>query len=125
MPLPPLPNQGPAQPFQLASRDVGQGFPGVGILQQLLGREGQPNLPPTPQVSMQELLANQAGGGDLARLRNIRQIIERRNADFTSPAPKTSAETIGPQDPAKEKKKKEEGLNALVKALEDALNPNP
>lgn len=71
-------------PQAYASRDLGSSnIPGIGLLQQLLGREGAPTLPPVQQTPTQQLIdaMNAAQGVDPVRHANIRDMIEQRNPD--------------------------------------------
>ena len=84
-----------SQPVQFGSRNLGGFPPGIGFLQQLLGREERPTLPPVQQVSRDELResGNQAArGGDLQRTRILRQLLQQRLADSDTPS-------VGPKGP--------------------------
>jgi len=94
----PNPNNTARPSNQFASRNVGSSIPGVGLLQSLLGREGQPNLPPINEVPVRVLLEEQErarAANDVERVRAIRDIIESRSQNFVPP--NAGAPPSGPQ----------------------------
>ena len=93
----PLDNPSAYTPQPNASRNLSS-IPGMGFLQQLLGREGAPILPPIQQVPTSELISemNAARGVDPVRFGNIRDMIERRSPDDIARGPGPQAvETAG------------------------------
>ncbi len=82
-------------PQQPATRDFGSSsIPGIGLLQQLLGREGAPTLPPVQQTPTELLIQAMEGarGNDPQRFGNLRGMIEQRSPDDVARGP-------GPQGP--------------------------
>ena len=84
------------QPQQQPSRDQAGGP--LGLLQRLLGLEGEPNLPPVQEVGQERLVGafNDARGIDPERRRQIQQILEgRRTRDDAARGP----QPVGPITP--------------------------
>ena len=85
------------QPFQTAQRNQGSSIPGIGILQQLLGREAAPTLPPIQQVPTEQLMSGMdeaMQNQDMDRMRALRRMIELRSPQQQQPQQQvTSAQT--------------------------------
>lgn len=90
-----MPQGLPHIPQQMASRNQSGGI--MGLLQGLLGREGEPNLPEIQQVPMGNLVDafNGAQGVDEDKRRQIQAIIEGRTADDAARGP----QPVGPMTP--------------------------
>lgn len=96
----------PTQPFQLGQRDTGSMFPGIGLLQGLLGREGRPSLPANQQVSIPELsgfISESARSGDAQRTKTLKGLLERRQ-DVGPQGPLSTETPLTTADPGEEKK---------------------
>lgn len=106
-------------PQQPATRNPAP--PGLGMLMQLLGREGNPTLPPVQQSPMQALIDAMEGarGNDPQRFGDIRQLIEQRNPDDVARG--QGPQATGVESVGKTSAEKSEKTFNPFKILSDAL----
>lgn len=100
---------------QFATRNQSSGL--MGMLQQLLGREGQPNLPEVEEMPMTDMLAAQDAalqGGDIERLRTLRSLISDRNP--VQQQGLTSAANAEPRQNAAMQMQRPQGIFELLQA---------
>lgn len=107
----------PLPPFVPAQRGNVSAIPGIELLQQLLGREAQPEFPEIPQVGMEELLDEMqqaALAGDTERFHAIRGMVDQRQPRVQPRAPRTT--------PKKSRKKEVSynPFNTLVEAMRES-----